>query len=114
MRLYVDHKRCSGCRACQVACSLHLFRENNPKKAALIIAPHFPAPGAFEVQVCTQCGQCAEVCHDLHSPRRSLRLEVRSVRRMRRGLWNRRFVDRRVVQRGVDYALWLCRPHLAR
>ncbi len=62
MRLYVDHNRCSGCRACQVACSLHLFRENNPKKAALAIIPHFPVPGTFEVQVCTQCGQCAEVC----------------------------------------------------
>jgi len=35
MRLYVDNAKCSGCRACLVACSLDLFKENNPKKAAL-------------------------------------------------------------------------------
>jgi len=62
MRLYADSAKCSGCRACLTACSLHLFGENNPKKAALRIVPHFPAPGTFEVAVCTQCGDCAEVC----------------------------------------------------
>ncbi len=62
MRLYADHAKCSGCRACLVACSLHLFGENNPKKAALAIVPHFPAPGTFENQVCTQCGLCADIC----------------------------------------------------
>lgn len=62
MRLYADSAKCSGCRACLLACSLHLFGENNPKKAALAIVPHFPAPGTFEVKVCTQCGRCAEVC----------------------------------------------------
>jgi len=36
--------------------------ENNPKKAALIIEPHFPAPGVYNVKVCTQCGDCAKVC----------------------------------------------------
>ncbi|MGB9521265.1 MAG: 4Fe-4S binding protein [Anaerolineales bacterium] len=62
MRLYVDSSRCSGCKACLVACSLNLFHENNPKKAALVILPHFPAPGNYEVKVCTQCGDCAKVC----------------------------------------------------
>jgi Fe-S-cluster-containing hydrogenase component 2 len=62
MRLYIDNSLCSGCRACLVACSLNLFRENNPKKAALRVLGHFPAPGTFEVKVCTQCGDCAEVC----------------------------------------------------
>ncbi len=62
MQLVVDHAKCSGCRACLVACSLHLFSENNPKKAALTIVSHFPVPGTFEVRVCTQCGLCADVC----------------------------------------------------
>jgi Fe-S-cluster-containing hydrogenase component 2 len=62
MRLYVDNAKCSGCRACLVACSLHLFRETNPKKAALRIVPHFPIPGTFEVKVCTDCGDCVQVC----------------------------------------------------
>ncbi|MGB9672799.1 MAG: 4Fe-4S dicluster domain-containing protein [Anaerolineales bacterium] len=62
MRLYADHSKCSGCKACLVACSLNLFQENNPKKSAIVIVPHFPAPGNYEVKVCTQCGDCAEVC----------------------------------------------------
>ncbi len=62
MYLHADSRRCSGCRACLLACSLHLFGENNPKKAALAIIPHFPAPGNYEVRTCTQCGVCAEVC----------------------------------------------------
>ena len=62
MRLYVDNAKCSGCRACLVACSLNLFKENNPKKAALRLIPHMPAPGVFEMKVCTQCGECAAVC----------------------------------------------------
>ncbi len=62
MRLYAESSRCSGCRACLVACSLNLFQENNPKKGALNILPHFPAPGVYEVKVCTQCGDCAAAC----------------------------------------------------
>jgi len=62
MYLHADSTRCSGCRACQLACSLHLFGENNPKKSALAIIPHFPAPGTFEVRTCSQCGTCADVC----------------------------------------------------
>jgi Fe-S-cluster-containing hydrogenase component 2 len=62
MRLYADSARCSGCRACLVACSLNLFQESNPKKGALAILSHFPAPGVFEVKVCTQCGDCSQVC----------------------------------------------------
>ena len=62
MRLYVDSTKCSGCRACLVACSLNLFEETNPKKAALLLLPKFPAPGVYEMRVCTQCGECAEAC----------------------------------------------------
>ena len=62
MYLHANSDQCSGCRACLLACSLHLFGENNPKKAALAIIPHFPEPGTFEVRTCTQCGTCAEVC----------------------------------------------------
>jgi ferredoxin len=62
MRLFAESAKCSGCRACLVACSLNLFQENNPKKGALAILPHFPAPGVYEVKVCTQCGDCAKVC----------------------------------------------------
>jgi Fe-S-cluster-containing hydrogenase component 2 len=62
MRLYADSTKCCGCRACQVACSLNLFVESNPKKGALAILAHFPEPGTYEAKVCTQCGECAAVC----------------------------------------------------
>ena len=62
MRLFADSSKCSGCRACLVACSLNLFKENNPKKSAINLIPHFPDPGVFELKVCTQCGECAAVC----------------------------------------------------
>jgi Fe-S-cluster-containing hydrogenase component 2 len=62
MRLYAENAKCSGCRACLVACSMNLFGENNPKKAALLLIPHFPEPGTYALRVCTQCGECAEVC----------------------------------------------------
>jgi ferredoxin len=41
---------------------LNLFNENNPKKGALNLIPHFPDPGVYEMKVCTQCGECAAVC----------------------------------------------------
>ncbi|MGQ9585135.1 MAG: 4Fe-4S binding protein [Anaerolineae bacterium] len=78
MYLHADSSKCSGCRACQVACALYnagkpfwgrpsdrpdgSYGENNPKKAALAIVPLFPAPGVFKVRTCTQCGECAKVC----------------------------------------------------
>lgn len=62
MRLYVHSSKCSGCRACLVACSLNLFEENNPKKAALNLIAYFPTEGFYEMKVCTQCGECAEAC----------------------------------------------------
>ena len=58
----LDHFKCSGCRSCEVVCSLAKFSENNPRKAALRVYSKFPAPGVYTVKFCTQCGKCAEVC----------------------------------------------------
>lgn len=62
MRIALNEARCSGCRTCQVICGLHNFAENNPKKAALKIIGHFPAPGHYEIKICDQCGVCAATC----------------------------------------------------
>ena len=56
------HENCSGCRTCLLACAVQNMQEVNPKKAALAIKGHFPAPGGYQVQLCTQCGVCADTC----------------------------------------------------
>jgi len=60
--LGVKEELCSGCRTCQLVCSLHNLGENNPKKAALAVRGLFPAPGRYQLVTCDQCGECAEVC----------------------------------------------------
>lgn len=62
MKIGVNHDRCSGCRACEVICSLARFKEVNPKKAALKISGEFPVPGTYRINYCDQCGQCADAC----------------------------------------------------
>ena len=53
---------CSGCRACQLLCSLTNYGVNNPKKSAIRIIGHFPEPGVYEINLCSQCGICADEC----------------------------------------------------
>lgn len=62
MVLRAIHEYCSGCGVCRMVCALENFREMNPSKAALRIEGRFPAPGAYRIYLCDQCGQCAEVC----------------------------------------------------
>ena len=62
MKLALAADRCSGCRACELVCSLENFGVLNPKKAALRVSGHFPSPGRYTVAICDQCGTCADVC----------------------------------------------------
>ena len=64
MRLYADSTKCTGCNACLTACSLALFGENDPRKAALLVTSGPALTGGYTVKVCTQCGDCASVCPD--------------------------------------------------
>ncbi|MFO7783849.1 MAG: 4Fe-4S binding protein [Thermodesulfobacteriota bacterium] len=61
--LFITHnERCSGCRACLLACSIANFREITTAKAALRIEARFPVPGVYSIHLCDQCGACAEAC----------------------------------------------------
>lgn len=62
MKLKAYSDRCSGCRACLLACALANFSLNNPRYGAIGIVPHFPSPGTYEVKVCTRCGECESAC----------------------------------------------------
>jgi ferredoxin len=45
-----------------LACALENFRQVNPAKALLRIRGRFPSPGDYRIDLCDQCGACAEVC----------------------------------------------------
>ena len=60
--LAVKPEECTGCRTCELICALQNYKENNPAKAALRVRGLFPAPGHYELRLCNQCGECAQVC----------------------------------------------------
>ena len=62
MALKFNDATCSGCKACQLACTLINFKEINPSKARFNVFGRFPDPGKYHVDVCNQCGECALVC----------------------------------------------------
>lgn len=62
MRIQVTESLCTGCRLCQLACSLNQFSENNPKKSAIAIRSNLLIDGHYRIAICDQCGICAEVC----------------------------------------------------
>lgn len=62
LELQVIHERCSGCGTCRLACALENYREVNPAKALLRIRGRFPSPGDYQIDLCDQCGACAEEC----------------------------------------------------
>jgi aldehyde:ferredoxin oxidoreductase len=60
--LALKPEECTGCRTCELVCALHNEGETNPAKAALRVRGLFPAPGHYELRMCDQCGDCAQVC----------------------------------------------------
>jgi len=62
--LYVYPEKCTGCRECAVACSLNLFGECNPKKAAITVIRDEFRKYEYPV-VCYQCEDpvCLKYCH---------------------------------------------------
>ncbi|HPU60989.1 MAG TPA: 4Fe-4S dicluster domain-containing protein [Bacillota bacterium] len=62
MSLAIDALRCTGCKLCQIVCSVANFGENNPKKAAIRIVSKLFTEARYEVVVCDQCGECIDAC----------------------------------------------------
>ena len=61
--LAVDHTRCTGCRLCEIACSLHQDGIANPAAARLAIV-RWDEEGVHVPAVCQQCdvAMCEQVC----------------------------------------------------
>ena len=62
MELKANHKNCSGCSTCRLACAVVNFKEINLSKALLRIEARLPAPGDYRIHLCDQCGVCADNC----------------------------------------------------
>lgn len=58
----IDVGRCTGCRLCQLVCSVVNFGENNPKKSGIRVTCRLLTDGRYDVIVCDQCGECIEAC----------------------------------------------------
>ncbi len=61
----VNHSVCTGCRTCEVVCSLYHFGECNPEKSAIRVIRRERGGLVFSLPlVCQQCRQasCLEAC----------------------------------------------------
>ncbi len=56
--LKFDSESCRGVRACMIACSKYLFKEENYEKSAIRVE----GDGPYTIHVCNQCGECIAVC----------------------------------------------------
>jgi carbon-monoxide dehydrogenase iron sulfur subunit len=61
--LVADYEKCTGCRNCEMACSLHHFGECNPVKSAVQIVK-WEAEGLDVPMICQQCQEaaCEAIC----------------------------------------------------
>ncbi|MCR4401719.1 MAG: 4Fe-4S dicluster domain-containing protein [Firmicutes bacterium] len=58
----LDLDRCTGCRLCELVCSVENFGENNPKKAGIRVISRLFLDARYDVVVCDQCGGCVDSC----------------------------------------------------
>ena len=68
----LTHKQeiCTGCRACELACSQAYFRTDNRLKSSIRINNNF---NTFHAIMCTQCGECINIARPTHLPRQKRR-----------------------------------------
>jgi carbon-monoxide dehydrogenase iron sulfur subunit len=61
--LVVDHQKCTGCRSCELACSVFHMQASNPGKSAVRIVKE-TKEGLNVPVICQQCETpaCANIC----------------------------------------------------
>jgi carbon-monoxide dehydrogenase iron sulfur subunit len=55
MRIKIDAEKCSGCRLCEMACSIHQLGVVNTHRAAIKVLKDDLKTGACKPVVCRQC-----------------------------------------------------------
>ncbi|MFC1887094.1 4Fe-4S dicluster domain-containing protein [Thermodesulfobacteriota bacterium] len=64
--LIIDGEKCTGCRVCELACSMKRSGEYNPKHSSIKVLRNME----FDVSIpvlsrdCDFCGQCIEWCFE--------------------------------------------------
>jgi len=63
-KLTVVPERCSGCRLCELVCSIQRFGVNNPKKSCIRVMVVYPHPVIRMPIICRNCKQpkCRDSC----------------------------------------------------
>ena len=56
----VDIEKCTGCRSCEIACSLHNFGECNPARARIHVVKTQKEDVTTTIPIL--CRQCADPC----------------------------------------------------
>jgi anaerobic carbon-monoxide dehydrogenase iron sulfur subunit len=59
--LQVKDDLCTSCMRCAEVCSETWFGQADPERAALAVGPG-AASGSYAITVCTQCGDCIDIC----------------------------------------------------
>jgi len=61
--LFVDQEKCTGCRLCEIACSVHHERVSNTSRARIHIVK-WEMSGLYVPMICQQCDTpiCETVC----------------------------------------------------
>jgi anaerobic carbon-monoxide dehydrogenase iron sulfur subunit len=56
-------EKCNGCNVCMSVCSKLYFKEDNPEKSSIQVAP--AGKKSFALNACNQCGACVPECPTL-------------------------------------------------
>ncbi len=63
--LVFDSERCDGCGVCEQTCSQTWFKVADKDKSAIRIVEAPDLAGRYQAVVCSQCGECIDVCPTL-------------------------------------------------
>ncbi|MCL2425960.1 MAG: 4Fe-4S binding protein [Oscillospiraceae bacterium] len=58
-KLVANSSKCTGCGACEIACSKAFYKEENREKSAIRVTAN---DGGYNISVCDQCGDCIWMC----------------------------------------------------
>ena len=59
-KLVADPAKCTGCGACEVACSKAYYKAADREKSAIRVSAD--VQGGYAIAVCDQCGDCRGMC----------------------------------------------------